>query len=112
MYLLSKNRVKEAENSLCWLRGWVTKETVAHEFDELQRHSERSKSCYSCIKQNQKCPHPLPSLIEKLSEFKRKSTFKPFLIIFMLSFLAHFTVSEHFSFPIFNRENKTIIEFQ
>lgn len=83
-WLLSKDRINEAEKSLQWLRGWVPKEAIAHEFYELQRHSERSKSCKSCIKQHLQCIHPQPTLIEKLGELTRKRTLKPFFIILAL----------------------------
>lgn len=81
----------DAEKSLCWLRGWVSSEAVAHEFYELQRHNERARSCNSCIKENRKCSHSPPSIIEKVLEMKRRQTLKPFSIIIMLAFLTHFT---------------------
>lgn len=90
-WLLSKNRVKEAENSLCWLRGWAPREVVAEEFNQLKEHSERSKSCNLCIKQNVKCAHPLPTLAEKFAELKRKQTLKPFAIIISLFFISQFS---------------------
>nr|XP_018896687.1 PREDICTED: facilitated trehalose transporter Tret1-like isoform X2 [Bemisia tabaci]XP_018896688.1 PREDICTED: facilitated trehalose transporter Tret1-like isoform X3 [Bemisia tabaci]XP_018896689.1 PREDICTED: facilitated trehalose transporter Tret1-like isoform X4 [Bemisia tabaci] len=43
MWLLSKNRMKEAEKALCWLRGWVSKEEVAEEFAQLVQYSKNSK---------------------------------------------------------------------
>lgn len=90
-WLLSKKRIKDAEKSLRWLRGWTTKEVVAHEFYELQRHSERSVACYKCIKQDLHCLHPPPTIAEKFSELKRKQTLKPFVIIIILFFLSQFT---------------------
>lgn len=91
MWLLSKNKIEKAEKSLQWLRGWVPKANVADEFQALQRYSERSKSCSKCVKQNQKCQHPPPNFIEKMSEFQRKRTLKPFLIVMLLFFLSQFT---------------------
>lgn len=90
-WLLSKNRTTEAEKSLYWLRGWVSSEIVRQEFNDMKRHSERSKSCYECIKQNLECTHPLPTLNEKFAELKRKSTLKPFFIVFAMFFLSQFT---------------------
>lgn len=90
-WLLSKNRVSDAEKSLRWLRGWVSSEAVAQEFHDLQRHSERSKSCNTCIKKDLKCTHPLPTMAEKFSELKRKRTLKPFGIVISLFFLAQFS---------------------
>lgn len=91
MWLLSKNRTVEAENSLRWLRGWVTKEGISDEFKALQRYSERSTSCISCLKENRICNHPPPNFVEKLSELKRKRTLKPYLLVFCGFFLARFT---------------------
>lgn len=43
MWLLSRGRVKEAEKSLCWLRGWVPASYVQKELNELIRYSNASK---------------------------------------------------------------------
>lgn len=90
-WLLSKNRAKDAEISLRWLRGWVSKETVSREFEDLKRHSEETKSCDSCTKNGLKCSHPLPTLVEKFLELKQKRTFKPFIILVLLFFFNQFT---------------------
>ncbi|XP_031636109.1 facilitated trehalose transporter Tret1-like [Contarinia nasturtii] len=90
-WLLSKNRTADAEKSLRWLRGWVSSEAVAQEFNDLKRHSELSKSCNACIKQNVKCSHPLPTMVEKFAELKRKRTLKPLFIVISLFFLAQFS---------------------
>ncbi|XP_031622745.1 facilitated trehalose transporter Tret1-like [Contarinia nasturtii] len=90
-FLLSKNRTAAAKVSLRRLRGWVPYEAVAQEFEDLQRQSERSKSCYTCIKQDLACTHALPTMSEKFAELKRKSTLKPLFIIITLFFLMPFT---------------------
>lgn len=91
LWLLSKNRIEEAEKSLCWLRGWVTKDKIIEEFQSLQRYNERSKSCTDCIKQNQKCPHPSPTIVAKMKELKRKQSLKPFAIVMSLFIIAQFS---------------------
>lgn len=90
-WLLSKDRVREAEKSLCWLRGWVPREVVADEFNKLMEHNGRSVSCNTCLKQNLKCSHARQTFTEKLFELKRKSNRKPFLIILSMFFLTNFT---------------------
>ena len=74
-----------------WLRGWVSTDVIAHEFYELEKHSERSKSCDLCIRQNLMCVHPSPTMIEKCSEMKRKRTLKPFTVIIALFLIVQFT---------------------
>lgn len=64
---------------------------VAQEFQELQRYSQRSKSCIACIKQDRNCTHPLPTLCEKFAELKRKKNLKAFSIVISLFILAEFT---------------------
>jgi hypothetical protein len=39
IWLLSRGRYKEAERSLCWLRGWVNPAIVREEFNELVKYS-------------------------------------------------------------------------
>lgn len=91
MWLLAANRTADAEKALCWLRGWAPKGSVAVEFQELQRYSDRSKSCNACIKRDQKCSHPAPSLCAKLGELKRKQTLKPLALVVTLFFVAEFS---------------------
>lgn len=92
MWLLSKDRKEDAEKSLQWLRGWTTKEGVAKEFAQLQRYSERSKSCNLCVKQDQVCLHQEKMTTKgKFAELTRKRTLKPFFIVIFLFFLAQFT---------------------
>lgn len=70
----------------------MPEENVANEFEKLQRYSERSKSCNSCVKQNQICSHQEKITIKgKMAELMRKRTLKPFGIVMCLFFLAQFT---------------------
>lgn len=90
-WLLSKNRPKDAEKSLQWLRGWVPKSAVAHELGALQRYSERYTSCNACLKFSVKCSHPLPTMTQKFGELKRKQTLKPLFIVLSLFAIAAFS---------------------
>lgn len=91
LWLLSKSRCDDAEKALCWLRGWVPKESVDQEFQALQRYSKYSRSCHNCIKNDWECFHPPPTLFEKFSELKRKQTLKPLFIVMSLFFFAQFS---------------------
>lgn len=90
-WLLSKNRINEAEKSLLWLRGWTSRHHITQEFNDLQRHSEQSKSCQPCAKSRLPCSHPLPTIREKFAELKRKRILKPLIIVLSLFFLVQFT---------------------
>ena len=41
-YLVSKGKIKEAEKSLCWLRGWVKPRYVQQELKELIKIHEEN----------------------------------------------------------------------
>ncbi|KAJ4449191.1 hypothetical protein ANN_00588 [Periplaneta americana] len=43
IWLLSRGRVKDAERSLCWLRGWASPEDVKEEFEQLIRYHNATK---------------------------------------------------------------------
>ncbi|PSN40582.1 hypothetical protein C0J52_10777 [Blattella germanica] len=44
IWLLSRGREKEAERSLCWLRGWVTPDVVKQEFNELVLYNSKTNT--------------------------------------------------------------------
>lgn len=91
-WLISKGQIERAEKSLCWVRGWVQKEQIAGEFKTLQTFVERSKQCDHCkMQQSQRCSHAAPSFAAKLTEFKRKQTFKPFLIVMALFVIVQYS---------------------
>lgn len=76
---------------MIFVLGWAPKESVTEELQSLQRYSERYKSCEACIKKDQKCTHPLPTMVEKLKELKRKQTIKPFTIVMALFVIGIFS---------------------
>jgi SP family facilitated glucose transporter-like MFS transporter 8 len=42
IWLLSRGRYDEAERALCWLRGWVTPDTVREEFNQLVKYNNKT----------------------------------------------------------------------
>lgn len=91
IWLLSENRIDEAQKSLQVLRGWVSTESVSIEFEQLKRISEISASCANCIKTGSACSHPPPTLLDKFRDMTRKRTLKPFTLITILFFLIQFS---------------------
>lgn len=90
MWLLSKNRSKEALQSLQWLRGWVPAKNVEKEFAEMQRYNVHSNSCGSCQKSKSICEHPPPTLKQKLQELIRKRNLKPFTLALLCFAFSQF----------------------
>lgn len=93
LFLLSKNRIKDAKKSLCFLRGWTPSQYVAEEFESLHRYSLRSRSCDACRKHYLMCAHPLPTFREKLNQWKRKQTQKPLIIVASLFCIVVFSAT-------------------
>lgn len=91
IWLLSKSRQDDARKSLQWLRGWVPAKAVDREYDELQRYEETSRACLECEKAAVKCPHPPPTLMEKIRDLLRLKTLKPFCIIMTMFFVLQFS---------------------
>lgn len=92
-WLLSKNRPKDAQRALCWLRGKVSKEAVAQEFTELQNFSDLSNACIDCERQSIKCYHPRPTFLDKVKDLKRKRNLKPAVLIVCLVVSNEFSVA-------------------
>lgn len=91
LWLLSKDRKEDALKSLQWLRGWVSSKAVEKEFAEIVRYNEYSKACPECVKSAQKCPHPPPTVVQKLKELIRKRTLKPFFVLLIVFFISQFS---------------------
>lgn len=82
--MLSKDRPKDAQKSLQWLRGWVPSEKVRDELQMLQNHSFISNSCIPCAKQSIRCYHPKATFCDKIKELKRKRSLKPVILVIAL----------------------------
>lgn len=77
----------------------MSEKGVAHELEELTRYSRRIKSCDACIKKDLICPHPPPTLDEKLVELKRKQTLNPLFIVMALFLII--SLSNTFLMPTY-----------
>lgn len=91
-WLLSKNRIEDAQKSLMWLRGWLTdKKHIEKEFNEIQRYSQEATRCPPCQKTDIKCEHPPATTMELLKELLRKRTLKPFSLLIMMFVFCQFS---------------------
>nr|XP_014290513.2 facilitated trehalose transporter Tret1-like [Halyomorpha halys] len=104
VWLMSRGRHKDAENALCWLRGWVSPEHVKKEFDELSRYTEATKlrktngvvnpaftgDDGTVVQQPEKEFEEL-TMKEKIKDFVRPSMLKPLGLIVGYFFFSNFT---------------------
>lgn len=88
IWLISRKRENAAKKSLQWLRGWVSEKEIQTEFETAKKNQEFSSACAPCQKAQEKCTHPSPSFKERMMEFKRKQTLKPFAILFLANAMA------------------------
>ena len=93
VWLLSKGRIREAEKSLQWLRGWVSPQTVHKEFVDLQNYSNTSNACTSCAKQSVECQHPKQTIWHKIKEIKRRRHIRPLIFIIAMQLCCDFNGS-------------------
>lgn len=89
---MSKNRPKDAQRSLQWLRGWVSEPAaVQDEFEKLQNHIQLVDACSSCAKQRIACQHPAATICDKIKALKQKRNLKPFILVMSLNVLLEFS---------------------
>lgn len=98
MWLLMKNREKDALKSLTWLRGWAPESIVQIEFEAMKRHKTFANSCSACEKAKIECIHPPPSMGEKFKYLFRQRTLKPFFILVICSVIG-FSCGTHHLIP-------------
>lgn len=95
VWLLSKNREKDALKSLCWLRGWTSTEAVRDEFDSLKEYSEVLNACNACQRAMAKCCHPPPTLVDQFNAMFNANCMKPLIIFFLCSIFSNFAGLHH-----------------
>lgn len=107
-WLLLKNRDEEALKSLCWLRGWTSKEAVRDEFETLKAYRESTNKCSQCQRDQIICTHPPPTLMDKFNAMFKSSCMRPILIFTICSLFTNFSGLHHvfpFSVQILNTFN-------
>lgn len=91
---MTKNREDDAMNSLKWLRGWQTNDTINNEFNDLKRYKEYSNACPVCRKTQVKCTHPPATITQNLQELTKRKSMKPFSVLVICCFFG-FTCGTH-----------------
>uniref|UniRef100_A0A1B6CBK7 Major facilitator superfamily (MFS) profile domain-containing protein n=1 Tax=Clastoptera arizonana TaxID=38151 RepID=A0A1B6CBK7_9HEMI len=123
IWLVSKGRVRDAEKSLCWLRGWTSPRHVQTELAasidhlELNRKErvrkmsimmvEYHKILPSDIVENQQVQKEI-SLLHRFEVFLQPQVMKPLRLIIFYFFVSHcigLTAMRPFYVSIFNRMN-------
>ncbi|XP_008475505.1 facilitated trehalose transporter Tret1-like isoform X1 [Diaphorina citri] len=89
IWLISKGRLTEAEQSLRWLRGWSKKDKVRVEFDQIVKNMAKSKeeNENNSIKDKSK----IDKFLDELKYFKRQEVLRPFsmmMILFVITVLG------------------------
>lgn len=118
IWLIAKGRLKQAEESLCWLRGWVEPHLVREEFQQLVRHNQ---NCYTSKKEEIKIEvtsesAPRPTVKNRIDAVKkivkllglgdlfRRQTMQPLLLVAVFFVFHHCggpSGSRPFMIPIF-----------
>lgn len=92
VWLLSRNRSADAQTTLQRLRGSVSRQAVAAEFEQMAQVSKVSAACQPCIDERRQCAHLATSTwAQKLGDVTRKRTLKPFVLIVVLCFMMQFS---------------------
>lgn len=90
IWLISKNKLKKSFESLKWLRGCKSSESIYNEHRKLRAYSNLSRQCDTCLHQEIDCIHSV-TIRNKLSQLSRKRILKPFILIALLEFFAQFS---------------------
>lgn len=111
IWLLSRNRAAEAESSLQFLRGGVSRDAISSEFQQMTQINRLARSCQVCIDQQGDCAHLKSNVWQKLSDVRRKRTLKPFALIVLLFVMMQFSavfVMRPYLVPILNAHGISI----
>lgn len=82
-WLLTKGRVSEARNALCWLRGWVTFNHVEQEFDEIYNALS--------VRRKEATEAELLPFYKRFEPFTSQGFISPFVLVSATFFIGHFS---------------------
>ncbi|XP_063707647.1 uncharacterized protein LOC134836358 [Culicoides brevitarsis] len=105
-WLISKKQYKQAEESLAWLRGWVT-------IDRIQREYKQIRDRVSTVTLEN--PTGYLSRREKLQQFNDRSFVIPFILVSLAFFIGHFsgmTTLQTYAVGIFKTLKAPMDEYQ
>nr|XP_040221749.2 uncharacterized protein LOC120948936 [Anopheles coluzzii] len=80
VWLASKGRLEDSKAALAWLRGWTSKEQVAHEFEEIERQMATDAELQKDF-----------TIVDKARLYTQRAFLQPFGIILLCFFIGHFS---------------------
>lgn len=105
-WLINKNRIADAQESLAWLRGWTTIAEVQSEFDEIHD---------GLMKQKKKDEQTIKkSIMHRIVPYTKRSFVAPFALISFGVLIGHFsgiTTLQTFAVQIFKTLKVPIDEY-
>lgn len=85
IWLISKNRFKEAKESMAWLRGWTTVDKIEPEFQQLCKQLDKNS-----VLTGKATKAPSNSKKETIKLFTKKNFLWPYFLVSLMFFLGHF----------------------
>uniref|UniRef100_A0A182NQX9 Major facilitator superfamily (MFS) profile domain-containing protein n=1 Tax=Anopheles dirus TaxID=7168 RepID=A0A182NQX9_9DIPT len=80
VWLASKGRLEESKAALAWLRGWVAKEQVEVEFNDIERQMRKDAELQKDF-----------TIVDKARLYTERAFLQPFGIILLCFFIGHFS---------------------
>ncbi|KAF5288904.1 hypothetical protein FQA39_LY03783 [Lamprigera yunnana] len=93
-WLISKNRIEHAKESLAWLRGWTEPKHIELEFENICKNNQVCISKNNIEERSESHAdqdNDTKTLLKKIEAFVKKSFWWPFSMVSFIYFLSHFT---------------------
>uniref|UniRef100_A0A182IJQ0 Major facilitator superfamily (MFS) profile domain-containing protein n=1 Tax=Anopheles atroparvus TaxID=41427 RepID=A0A182IJQ0_ANOAO len=80
VWLASKGRLEEAKVALAWLRGWVSKDEIEEEFEQIEQQMKKAAELEKDF-----------TIVDKARLYTKRAFLQPFGIILLCFFIGHFS---------------------